>query len=242
MTIALESGRALGTVDVALLVVIRQSVLIAALLLGLLAACITRHVASVHLWLETSWWLVATVTAAFVFVSNIFAVLTNEAMDDVTVLVLAICELVELGLYLVFALFASIGRRREGRRYANIRKCFWVATIFLVLLWSISSLLDIVSSGYATPGTVITMTATVITAVIMIADLWVTNLHDIDPTVTESQAHDAIHQPLLRDEEAGRGGHGPGVVKVKPGADENLVVDGKPAKLVSLKQEKHGKE
>ena len=118
--------------------------------------------------LEGSWWLVATTTAVFLFIQGIFQLITEAGDTLHHVRNLEILEEVELAIYLLLAFFDSMGRTHAGRRFSFMKTVYWVATIFLVILWSVSSLINIVTTGRATPGTIIIMTACVATAVIML--------------------------------------------------------------------------
>ena len=59
-----------GQADPALLVVVRQSLVLSIGLLLLFAAFLSRHSSSIHLWLEGSWWLVATSMATVLIISG----------------------------------------------------------------------------------------------------------------------------------------------------------------------------
>ena len=166
-----------------LLVVVLQSLVLGSVVLLLVAGGLSRHGSAVHLWLEGSWWLVATTSSLGLFVSGIFDLIVSQGGVNGGVMTLKIVEICELAAYLALAGFANFGRTRQGRRYAFIRIAFFVATIFVILLWSISSLLDIVTSGWATPGAIITLAGMILTAVIMIADKCVIYWNHIDPFV-----------------------------------------------------------
>ena len=56
--------------DPALLVVVRQSLVLTVGLLLLLAAFLSRQSSSIHLWLEGSWWLVATSMATVLMITG----------------------------------------------------------------------------------------------------------------------------------------------------------------------------
>ena len=132
----------------------------------------------------------------------------NGNSDNVAFL--EILELCELGVYLGLAVAANLARTRSGLGYARARTAFWVGTIVVVILWSISSLLSIVTSGRATPGNIITMTATVIISVLLIADKLVVSWNNIDPlTMTEQEAHRHLNEHLMPEQskEEGEGAH-----------------------------------
>lgn len=170
-----------------LLVVVRQSLVLGSVVLLLVAGGLSRHGSAVHLWLEGSWWLVATTSSLGLFVSGIFDLVVSQGEVNGGIVTLKIIEICELAAYLVLAVFANFGRTRQGRRYVFIRIAFFVATIFVILLWSVSSLIDIVTSGWATPGTIITLAGMILTAVIMIADKCVIYWNHIDPAFVNAR-------------------------------------------------------
>ena len=151
------------------------------------------------------------ITIIHVRIAGIFqSVIQDNRRTSSNVTFLRILELCELGLFLILAVIANLARSRSGLNYQRARTAFWVATIVVVILWSISSLLSIVTSGHATPGNIITMAATVVIAVIMIADELVIAWNHIDPsTITDQEGHRDLSEPLVsasdkREEREGR--------------------------------------
>ena len=141
--------------------------------------------------------------------AGVFEAVVDEGNSSSNVAILEIVELCELGIFLGLAAAANLARTRSGLGYARARTAFWVGTIVVVILWSISSLLSIVTSGRATPGNIITMTATVIISVLMIADKLVVTWNNIDPsTMTEQEANRNLNEPLVpQSKEEGEGWH-----------------------------------
>eukprot|EP00271_Cylindrocystis_brebissonii_P009654 TRINITY_DN246_c0_g1_i1.p1 TRINITY_DN246_c0_g1~~TRINITY_DN246_c0_g1_i1.p1 ORF type:complete len:370 (+),score=34.41 TRINITY_DN246_c0_g1_i1:258-1367(+) len=182
-------------VDPSLLVLVRQGMLVLVLIFAIIVVCICRHVASVHLWLEGAWWFCGTSLAIFLVVIGIVELIADRDAAGFTV-GLHVIEQIELAVYLTLSFLAAMSRTKYARKLSCARTCFWMSTIIMSIMWTISAVIEFMMSNLIVFSAVITMSGTTITALFMLADIAVLGWHKTDPNVTEEQAKLAASRPF----------------------------------------------